>query len=139
MNKKRTLKSLLIVIIAVLLGGMIILAGFDRFLEFPAILLLWLAVGYGAAALAHLIAMLVYLLTKKDLLNMLRLLCPGLLMLISIGWAIHESRRFMGNIGAAVIEAMFTLPLGAAFLFRLIAAILRMRKRVKEPLHTDSE
>ena len=70
---------------------------------------------------------------------MLRLLCPGLLTLISIGWAIHENRRFMGNIGAAVIEAMFTLPLGAAFLFRLIAAILRMRKRVKEPLHTDSE
>ena len=123
MNEMNTGKSLFIVITAVLFGGVILLCGLDAFLELPLWFVLCFAVGYGATALAHLIAMLVFLITEKNYLNMLLLLCPGVLTLISIGWAIHESKRFMGYLGAAVIEVMFTIPCGAAFLFWLIAII----------------
>ena len=112
MNEMNTGKSLFIVITAVLAGGIILLCGLDAFLGFPLCFVLWLAVGYGATALAHLIAMLVYLITKKNYLNMLLVLCPGLLTLISIGWAIRESQSFMGSLGAAVIEVLFTIPCG---------------------------
>ena len=121
MNEMNTGKSLFIVITAVLFGGIILLCGLDAFLELPLCFVLWLAVGYGATALAHLIAMLVYLIT--DLLNILLVLCPGLLTLISIGWVLHESHRFMGYLGAAVIEVLLTIPCGATFLFRLVAVI----------------
>ena len=123
MNEMNTGKSLFIVITAVLFGGIILLCGLDAFLELPLCFVLWLAVGYGATALAHLIAMLGYLITKKNYLNMLLVLCPGLLTLISIGWAIHESHRFMGYLGAAVIEVLLTIPCGATFLFWLVAVI----------------
>ena len=132
MKEKNILKSLVIMITAILLGGIIILLDAEDFLEFPACIVLWFTVGYGATALAHLLALIVYLITDKDHLRMLRLLCTGVLTLISIGWAMHEKRGFMGSLGAAVIGVMFTIPCGAAFLFWLIAAI---RQKVSQ--HSD--
>jgi len=125
MTENRTQKSIVVIIAAILLGGVIMLVGVDPFLEFPGWLVLWFAVGFGATALAHLISLIIYLITEKDCLSKLLLLCPGVLTLVMLLWACHEKKGFMGYLGAAVIEVLFVLPLGATFLFWLTAVIVR--------------
>ena len=129
MTKKSTLKSIVIIIAAILLGGIILLEGLDSFLSFPACLILWFAVGLGATALAHLISLIVCLITKKDILSVLQLLCPGVLALVALFFACRERHSFMGYIGAAVIEVLFVIPLAAAFLIRLTAVIVRVMQQ----------
>ena len=131
MTEERSQKSIVIIIAAILTGGFILLAGLDTFLDLPLVLVLWAAVGLCATALAHLISLIIYLITKKDRLPGLRLLCPAVLTAAAIIWAWRENKEFMGSIGAAVITVQFVIPLGATFLFWLSAAIFRVLRSQK--------
>ena len=48
----------------------------------------------------------------------------GLLLLISLLMALHESHGFMGYLGAAVIIVLLSVPFGAVFLFQLTVSII---------------
>ena len=124
-NVKRSVK---IVIAAILLVCLIPVIGMENMIDMPLIFLLVFTVGFGAAASGHLVSLLVYLFTGKDLRRLIKPVCSGLLLLGSLLWALHESHHFMGKLGAGIIEALFSVPFGTVFLFQLICSVVHAVK-----------
>lgn len=124
MNEHEVKRSIKIVIAAVVLICLLPIIGPDNFLDMPLMILAMFIAGFGAAAAGHLVSLLVNLFTGKDHLRLIQPVCSGLLLLISLLMALHESHGFMGYLGAAVIIILLSVPFGAVFLFQLTVSII---------------
>lgn len=128
MNEHEVKRSIKIVIAAVVLICLLPIIGLDNFLDMPLMILAMFIAGFGAAAAGHLVSLLVNLFTGKDHLHLIHPVCSGLLLLISLLMALHESHGFMGHLGAAVIIVLLSVPFGAVFLFQLTVSIIHAVK-----------
>ena len=129
MDEKQVRKSVIIVIIAVLLVCMTAVWGMENLMEPYLIIVFWAIVGFCATAVGHLVSLLVNLVTGKDHLRLLLPVCSGILLLITLIWMEKESHEFMGRIGAGILFGLFTIPVGAVFLFWLINWLVHALKK----------
>lgn len=131
MDENQVRKSVIIVSIAVLLACMTAVVGLDNLMEPYLIFVLWAIVGFCATAVGHLVSLLVNLVTGKDHLRLFLPVCSGILLLITLIWVEKESHGFMGNLGAGIIFGLFSLPVGAVFVFWSAAGIISGLKQKK--------